>query len=110
MISSSRGSPNPTEVRFFSLEPNAHNMTTTNDKLDYLLGEVTDLQARVVGLSAVVGALVATHTDPAGLHDYLMKMRGSMKIGSPEPIVSQEQLDVARSIVDWIDRDLPAAG
>jgi hypothetical protein len=58
-------------------------MATTNDKLDYLLEEVNDLQARVVGLSAVIDALVATHPDAAGLHEYLMKMRGSIEIGAP---------------------------
>lgn len=84
-------------------------MATTNDKLDYLRSETDDLQARVVGLSAVIGALVATHPDKAAFHEHLMKLRGTLADNPPEPLESQEQLNSALEMINWIDRDLPAA-
>lgn len=82
---------------------------TTKEKLDYLLNETQDLQARVVALAAVVGALLATHPDKAAAHEYLMKMRGGLPKNPPEPLQTQEQIDTALATIDWLDRDLPSA-
>lgn len=83
---------------------------TLNEKLDFLLGETEDLQARIVGLSAVISALVATHPDKAVLHDYLMRIRGALAKNPPEQIADPDQVDTALSVIDWLDRDLPPAG
>lgn len=85
--------------------------TNEPDIIEELCKETDELQARIVGLSSILAALVVTHPDREELSRYIAHVRQGLVNQTPDVLKdslnTQAAIDMALATIDWFDK-MPA--